>query len=1268
MSMRLSDKGRDGSLIVDHSYTPIDRNILGTDVQVLFQSVLSQLAEQRSVVSTAAASVTSQTPLSGPTSAAGAVPLSAETAEPTAKTEIKTEPNIEPTAKSVLLVVPALGSSDGCNSLPIHRSSSKDHLRTPSPPPPPPSPLAAGVKVNGAALPPMIPMTDVELASPLPVYRLVVGKDRGQVGLFARDSIRRHQYICEYKGQVLLKAAYKEDPKNYYELLRITRPHSHFHPKIDLCIDARRQGSDARFVRRSCDANVALKSIFIPESSDSLIHLGLFASRDVGADEELTIDWEWEDGELPAVSRMSPADAEDYLGRPEGRRMSKVWRQAFGGMTCACADTDCGVRKLFATLGVEESVVRPDFGSGGVLKRRVSRPFRVDTGNGDVGDQAPSSPQVQSPDGFRSVRSPHSRKGSTASMADGAPGSPVALVEGGPNAWTDSFSASRDSLSIFSVRRTGHGGSSRKRSADVTLGGKDSSSAALDDDDEDEVMDDEANCGGNDANGSAAGTVPMNRRQSSSHSATSNSSSHGVGGDSRSRSRSQSRKRKPSAQHESKAVGKDAAIGSGGFAVGADSSSSSKKSRSVSGAPLTSRKSSTNMPMLPLKKLWMTQYLEHAEQSAEAPGNDFLAVAGPDVSNTVSAQDNAKAEDVIMADPDEIIASSTVVALEEATAPLDINPIMLPEHVHGHGQVKTVPTDADAPTPTPTDPIALIDTLSGADTVDSIMELPSSAAFVAAAAQSESKNADGSTAADQPDSNAEPAANGPDAADGKSATAAPVKKQRLSLEDYKKRRVNTVTSPSKDSDAKDRASDVGSERQPDAADSSAPADEHPEPPVTSEAPLNRAKLSLEEYIRRRKPSGTFSADGESITDNTVAEKESLSVSAVAGAATTNQLVAVPSSEADKPEQANASVSAPSLSPLAIRSLPETARAVEPVAPQAAITSRITRSPMHPISAPMPTRPGEAASKRGVLSPPPPPPPSNAATMPVGNRIDDRSNGPSNGQISIAGSAGRGGNAPNTGGGEPHYRFERGPNIHDSYERDRERGPPGHGAYRPREREREREREHYDGSAERESGEIGLRRDFVRSRSRDRGGRVERMPGDRDRDRDRDRRHNTFSGVGNGPGHHHQHQHQQGHGHHGYGQHPAQAGSALQAPVRSSTPHGSDGGRSGSQRGGDWRAGGYAAQRLSPSPARLAQGIGARAMTMSPDRHQQPSQPPFSSSAMQHGQLPGLSVAASSASVADGYHRGGSSSGSGGSRRTGGVSSTNASRGGSPSRK
>ncbi|KAJ2898522.1 SET domain-containing protein 3 [Coemansia aciculifera] len=687
------DKGREAAAIFDNSYIAIERNILGADVQVLFQSVLSQLASQRSAAAAAATTLsTSETPASegSPTEAAKAPELSVQ------------------------------------------------------------SPVV-GVKGESA----MVAMADDEISQTAAVYRGFASRDRGQIGLFAREAIASGRYICEYRGQVQLKAAYKEDPKNYYELLRTTRRHSHFYPDIDLCVDARRQGSDARFVRRSCEANVALRSIYVPGSGDSLIHLGLFTTRSVQPDEELTVSWEWDDGELPAVARMSASDAEDYLGRPEGRRMSKVWRQAFGGITCACADLQCNVRRLFAMLGVEETVARPD--SGAAIKRRPSRPHKIDTDGVDAGLPSPTAQSVRSPDSARAGLGSHSRKGSMADLG-ASPDSPLASrgTNGASNGDT------RSMLSVFSAQRAGEW-----EEADC------GSSSDVDADD-DESSAHKRPINGH--RGSNAAPERLPRRNSSNNSGS-----------------GKARKRKSSIQTID--------VPSSVFGV-----EGSKKQRSTSGSPV-SRKVSSPGCSLPLKKLWMSQYLE----KAEVRSNDFQsALLSPPVADALVSERDVEMSEVkpfereasrpldMARSPSPLLKAEPIVNKAPVASLATVKELSIEDASPEEDQalVRSLPTDSNAPTPTPTDAVTLLEQSLSSGTTDDAqaeavsLDAPDSVLTSLAPSSTQVEPKQGA-------STSEPVAIAV-------AKPAPVKKQRLSLEEYnKRRRGNTATPASADSEAKE---------------------------------------------------------------------------------------------------------------------------------------------------------------------------------------------------------------------------------------------------------------------------------------------------------------------------------------------------------------------------------------------------------------------------------------------------------------------------------
>ncbi|KAJ2156777.1 SET domain-containing protein 3 [Coemansia sp. RSA 552] len=890
-AVRAAEKGRDGVSSVDSSYASIEQNALGADVQVLFQSVLGQLAEQRHAVSSAAAAVSTAPPpsaLVAPDEHSGGHSSPAGSADKPAQNgwTIQHDSNA--------------GAEDKETGTGAHGNE-------------PPAEEADRGARDG--LPSMVRVTAAELQSPAPVYRGHAGKDHGQIGLFARAPIERHRYICEYRGHVVLKAAYKEDPKNYYDLLRTTRPYSHFHEDIDLCVDARRQGSEARFARRSCTANVLLRSMYTGLGADALIYLGLFAARDIGADEELTVGWQWDDGELPAVVAMSSSDAEDYLGRPEGRRMSKVWRQVFGGMSCACPDSSCGVRRLFAMLGVEESAPKADPNS--LLKRRTGRAPKAGADGADRTELSSAELPTRSPNGTPSPRGVHSRKGSEVGGLN-SPGSPSAgrngvSLDGAGN------NSVRDALSLHSIRSSAS--ASRQSSTDT------------------------ARTGEHDLDPHGLGNGPRSRkRKPSAHSSRPGHGGNGNGKDAR-RSDSES-------DCESKG---------------------SKKQRSVSAS--SASQAIVHNGDIPQKKLWITRYLEHTEARAveqdekEAPANNSGSTADPDrpadqrTDNVVEPDTRPAADDDSASKP-----IAAVVATSEPTTEADHAAV-----------VKSEPTDANAPTPSP----------SMSPGVDASAEStkPSSAA--------ESVTVEPAQPA------AEPENSGPESSAQKEPVKAeqppepaklPVKKQRLSLQEYNKRRRGHAGAKDNEGKSTSTATDAGSEK-------TLPPLPPPPPPQPSAA----------------------MPDGDIVGDDAT-PKADVNVKA---AQDPGALSSPPRPPAPVPN----GIQVPGAEG---RGLPP---GPVPVPPFASPVPRPPRpvdvSGRRPMMASPPPPPPPSLLPPSLMSPPPPPPPPGtgpAGPRPPGPgmRMDDRANG---------------------GGRDHPYRL-------DMYERDsRERGPsPYPPAHRMRDKE------------------------------------------------------------------------------------------------------------------------------------------------------------------------------------------------------------------------
>lgn len=96
--------------------------------------------------------------------------------------------------------------------------------------------------------------------------------------------------MMELNGVVGLQSDYCEVPENRYKDLSAPLPFVFFPEHIPLYIDARREGSNARHVRRSCKPNARLAT-YLPD--DSGWHFWLVSDRPIAANEEITLGWDF---------------------------------------------------------------------------------------------------------------------------------------------------------------------------------------------------------------------------------------------------------------------------------------------------------------------------------------------------------------------------------------------------------------------------------------------------------------------------------------------------------------------------------------------------------------------------------------------------------------------------------------------------------------------------------------------------------------------------------------------------------------------------------------------------------------------------------------------------------------------------------------------------------------------------------------------------------------------------------------------------------------
>ena len=156
-------------------------------------------------------------------------------------------------------------------------------------------------------------------------------------------------FIGELRGQVGHMKDYVQNEDNRWEYLRHPLPFVFFHPALPIYIDTRTSGSLLRYLRRSCQPNLTMKTI-LENTGD--YHFCFMANKDILAGSELTIPWTTDEHVRAFTQRLGGGiKYENSADIDEGYVLdyfSKVFAD-FGG--CACgAPEECSVTNLARRL------------------------------------------------------------------------------------------------------------------------------------------------------------------------------------------------------------------------------------------------------------------------------------------------------------------------------------------------------------------------------------------------------------------------------------------------------------------------------------------------------------------------------------------------------------------------------------------------------------------------------------------------------------------------------------------------------------------------------------------------------------------------------------------------------------------------------------------------------------------------------------------------------------------------------------------------------
>lgn len=151
--------------------------------------------------------------------------------------------------------------------------------------------------------------------------------------------VKKDDFIGEIRGDIGRLEDYCFDPDTRWSELRHPEPFVFFHPQIPIYIDSRAEGTQFRYVRRSCHPNVSLKT-FVTGERD--FHHCFVAKENISAGTELTAMW-YIDLTLFNNDRVKEENGDEEEAKRRATYFSKILAN-FGD--CACDSTDCWLKNF----------------------------------------------------------------------------------------------------------------------------------------------------------------------------------------------------------------------------------------------------------------------------------------------------------------------------------------------------------------------------------------------------------------------------------------------------------------------------------------------------------------------------------------------------------------------------------------------------------------------------------------------------------------------------------------------------------------------------------------------------------------------------------------------------------------------------------------------------------------------------------------------------------------------------------------------------------
>ncbi|XP_026118359.1 SET domain-containing protein 5-like isoform X3 [Carassius auratus] len=107
--------------------------------------------------------------------------------------------------------------------------------------------------------------------------------------LRAARNLDPEMLVIEYRGKVMLRQQFEVNGHFFKKPYPFVLFYSKFN-EVEMCVDARTFGNDARFIRRSCTPNAEVRHMI----AEGMIHLCIYAVAQISKDSEVTIGFDYE--------------------------------------------------------------------------------------------------------------------------------------------------------------------------------------------------------------------------------------------------------------------------------------------------------------------------------------------------------------------------------------------------------------------------------------------------------------------------------------------------------------------------------------------------------------------------------------------------------------------------------------------------------------------------------------------------------------------------------------------------------------------------------------------------------------------------------------------------------------------------------------------------------------------------------------------------------------------------------------------------------------